>query len=77
MVGLHCPLDELERRELARGDRRIGQAKADFATTHVHCEYDIELNGMDDLGTSEAGLVTASGVQRLARRARCRAWPPA
>ena len=42
-VGIHCPLEELERRERARGDRRIGEAKADFETTHHFCAYDMEV----------------------------------
>ena len=29
-VGIHCPLPELERRELERGDRRIGEARQDY-----------------------------------------------
>ncbi len=43
-VGLHCSLDELERRELARADRRIGDAHRDYHTIHVHCIYDLELD---------------------------------
>jgi len=43
-VGIHCPLPELERRERARGDRRIGDAKTDFATTHAFGIYDIEVD---------------------------------
>lgn len=43
-VGLHCPLDELERRERARGDRRLGEARADLAVTHGLCRYDFELS---------------------------------
>ena len=39
-VGVHCPLDELERRERARGDRRLGDARRDFETIHAHCAYD-------------------------------------
>ena len=42
-VGLHCPLPELERRERERGDRRIGEAKLDFETTHALCLYDLEI----------------------------------
>lgn len=42
-VGVHCPLPELERRELERGDRRIGEARADFETTHTFCTYDFEV----------------------------------
>jgi chloramphenicol 3-O phosphotransferase len=42
-VGVHCPLPELERREVERGDRRIGEAKLDFETTHQFCSYDVEV----------------------------------
>jgi chloramphenicol 3-O phosphotransferase len=41
-VGVHCPLDELERRERQRGDRRIGEARADFEVTHTFGRYDFE-----------------------------------
>jgi len=43
-VGLHCELPELERREVARGDRRLGEARTDFETTHRLCTYDLELD---------------------------------
>jgi chloramphenicol 3-O phosphotransferase len=43
-VGVRCPLDELERREAVRGDRRIGDASRDFETIHNHCVYDLELD---------------------------------
>lgn len=43
-VGVHCGLLELERREVARGDRRKGEARADFATTHALCTYDLEID---------------------------------
>ncbi|MEM1230872.1 MAG: AAA family ATPase, partial [Pseudomonadota bacterium] len=33
-VGVHCELAELERREQARGDRMLGQARGQFG--HVH-----------------------------------------
>jgi chloramphenicol 3-O phosphotransferase len=42
-VGVHCPLDELEVRERSRGDRRIGEARADFEITHRLCSYDMEV----------------------------------
>ena len=46
-IGIHCPLAELERREAARGDRRIGEAQADFAAVHDHCQYDLELKSSE------------------------------
>jgi len=43
-VGVRCPLPELERRELERGDRRIGSAREDDASTHGLGEYDVEVD---------------------------------
>lgn len=43
-VAIHCPLPELERRERARGDRRIGEAKTDYEVTHVFAVYDFEVD---------------------------------
>jgi chloramphenicol 3-O phosphotransferase len=49
-VGVHCPVEELERRERARGDRPLGDARRDFETIHRHAVYDFEL---DSLGAPE------------------------
>lgn len=43
-VGIHCPLPELERRELQRGDRRAGEARQDFAIVHTFGDYDLEID---------------------------------
>lgn len=86
VVGLHCPLEELERRELARGDRRAGQARVDFETAHVYCEYDLELSGTEEVTAAARRLVSAwetrghSGAfARMAARPRagCPASPDA
>ncbi|MYV99099.1 AAA family ATPase [Streptomyces sp. SID3343] len=42
LVGLHCPLPELERREHARGNRPPGLAAKQFDTVHAHGLYDLE-----------------------------------
>ncbi|MFJ8194743.1 chloramphenicol phosphotransferase CPT family protein [Streptomyces sp. NPDC096094] len=41
-VGVHCQLDELARREQARGDRPRGLAEHQFDLVHSHGEYDLE-----------------------------------
>ncbi|QJT06005.1 AAA family ATPase [Streptomyces asoensis] len=41
-VGVHCPLDELVRRELARGDRPPGLAAHQYDRVHAHDDYDLE-----------------------------------
>ncbi len=43
-VGIHCSVSELERRERARGDRRIGEAKLDYESVHTFGIYDLEVN---------------------------------
>ncbi|GAA1945241.1 chloramphenicol phosphotransferase CPT family protein [Kitasatospora viridis] len=43
-VGVHCPVEELNRRELARGDRQIGAAALQFPLVHAHGDYDLELD---------------------------------
>ncbi|MEU8893593.1 AAA family ATPase [Streptomyces sp. NPDC048442] len=42
LVGVRCPLPELERRERARGDRPAGLAARQFDRVHAHGVYDIE-----------------------------------
>jgi len=46
-VGLHCGLDELKRREAARGDRPAGSAEADFTSIHAGRRYDVEIHTED------------------------------
>jgi chloramphenicol 3-O phosphotransferase len=43
-IGVHCPLDELVRREAARGDRPLGDARRDFQTVHTFGTYDLEID---------------------------------
>jgi chloramphenicol 3-O phosphotransferase len=43
-VGLYCSLAELERREIQRGDRHIGEARTDLQTVHDITSYDLEIN---------------------------------
>jgi len=43
-VAVRCPLEELERREQARGDRSIGLARSQFAQVHSFLRYDIQVD---------------------------------
>ena len=43
-VGVHCSLEELERREIKRGDRVIGQARGQLGIVHLEMRYDIEVD---------------------------------
>ena len=50
LVGVHCSVAELERREQARRDRQAGTAREQFSIIHAHVQYDIEVD------TSEASV---------------------
>lgn len=72
-VEVHCPLPELERRELSRRDRRIGDARRDFTSIQLDVEYDIRLLGMDPPDANVERLIEAwrnrvppSAFQRMA-----------
>ena len=45
-VGVHCDLDELERRERARGDRKVGEARSHILEDKIHSfsAYDLEVD---------------------------------
>jgi chloramphenicol 3-O phosphotransferase len=60
-VGVHCALEELERREIARGDRRIGQARGQFGKVHQGMIYDIEVD-MTSTSTKAACEVIVSAI---------------
>jgi chloramphenicol 3-O phosphotransferase len=58
-VGVHCSLSELERRERERGDRRIGEAKSDYETTHTFGIYDFEVNTTEPLDRNVEKIIFA------------------
>lgn len=58
-AAVHCPLQLLEEREVARGDRSIGSAKQDFETIHVGKMYDIELSSVEDMETNVDKILAA------------------
>lgn len=43
-IGVKCPLEELERREVARGDRQVGFARWQHDRVHRYGAYDLELD---------------------------------
>lgn len=44
MVGIHCGIDELKRRESVRRDRTVGLAESQIAKVHLYCQYDLILD---------------------------------
>ena len=43
-VGIHCPLEELERSETARGDRGPGYARSHFEKVLAHAPHDLDVD---------------------------------
>jgi hypothetical protein len=67
--------DELERRELARGDRPIGDARRDFFQIHDYCLYDFEVDSLIEPERNPVALIAAwqargrpSAFERLTAR---------
>ncbi|MCR4520159.1 MULTISPECIES: chloramphenicol phosphotransferase CPT family protein [Bosea] len=74
-VGVHCALEELERRERERGDRPIGDARRDFYRIHSYCLYDAEVDAMQDRDANADAVIAAwrarllpSAFERLRER---------
>ena len=59
VCGVHCSLDELCRRELARGDRLLGQARGQFRHVHQGMIYDLEIDTTSASSESCARQVAA------------------
>jgi chloramphenicol 3-O phosphotransferase len=60
-VGVVCPIDILEARERARGDRAIGRARGLVDVVHSFCSYDVVV----DTGHSPVDACVAEILARL------------
>lgn len=59
LIGLHCPLAEVERREQARGNRPAGLARQQFQQVHLYTSYDLELSSFQTLPEANVRQVQA------------------
>ena len=67
LVGVHCSLEELNRRERQRQDRTIGEAAAQIHLVHRYFIYDVEVDSSAK-APSELALEIMEYVKReLAR----------
>jgi len=65
-VQLFCSLIELERREIARSDRRIGLARSQFDNVYSLTDYDLRIDSSDKSPDDCAQeLLTAWASQRI------------
>ncbi|MGF2615857.1 chloramphenicol phosphotransferase CPT family protein [Rossellomorea aquimaris] len=70
-VGVHCPPDELERREAARGDRPVGQAGGQLNYVHQQNEeYDVVIHTQQDNLEQAVCLIS----EKLMDIERCAGW---
>jgi chloramphenicol 3-O phosphotransferase len=71
LVGVRCPVEELERRERERGNRPVGLAAFQFPIVHAGMRYDIEV----DTATSDPQACAATIGTFLNQGVRDRALP--
>jgi chloramphenicol 3-O phosphotransferase len=66
LVGVHCDLDELDRRERERRDRRIGEGRSHVAIDGIHSfgPYDLDVDTTAGVTTELASSIVAAWRQR-------------
>jgi Chloramphenicol phosphotransferase-like protein len=64
-VGVFCPIEALEQREAARGDRKIGFARYQSERVHVNSEYDVEVD-TQELAPNHAALKVIAALDTIA-----------
>ena len=71
LVGVHCDLAEIDRRERDQGDRRIGEGRSHVETDLIHTfgPYDFEVDTTNAVPSAVAGSVLAAWRARTRRRA--------
>jgi chloramphenicol 3-O phosphotransferase len=63
-VGVECPIEILEQREAARGDRVLGRARGLSRVVHTFCDYDVRV----DTGRESPEACVNRVVEALRRR---------
>jgi chloramphenicol 3-O phosphotransferase len=70
LVGVHCALDELDRRERVRGDRTPGEGRAHVVDDHIHsfgpCDLDLDTTGREPAALAQTLLQAWHGRARSA-----------
>ncbi|MEU7835877.1 MULTISPECIES: hypothetical protein [unclassified Nonomuraea] len=71
LVGVHCDLAEIDRREHERGDRRAGEGRGHVEINGMHTfgPYDYEVNTTNGVSTTLVQSVVTAWRSRGARRA--------
>ncbi len=66
LVGVHCSLPELERRERERGDRPAGLANWQYTRMHLKVKYDVEVDTTEH--TTEECVIQVLAALSLSTR---------
>ena len=71
LIGVHCDLAEIDLRERARGDRRIGEGRAHVETNLIHTfgPYDLDIDTTQGITTGLPETVLAAWHARGSERA--------
>jgi chloramphenicol 3-O phosphotransferase len=71
LVGVHCDLAEIDRRERDRGDRRIGEGRSHVESDLIHTfgPYDFEVDTTNAVPAAVAAAELAAWRTRIRRRA--------
>ncbi len=71
LVGVHCSLPEIGRRERGRGDRRIGEGRSHVETDLIHTfgPYDFDVDTTDRVPSALSESVLAAWRARGGQRA--------
>jgi chloramphenicol 3-O phosphotransferase len=77
LVGVHCDLDEIDRRERERGDRRPGQGRTHVSDDGIHTfgPYDLEVDTTAGVSRQLAESIVSSWRNRTPERALGRVEP--
>jgi chloramphenicol 3-O phosphotransferase len=70
IVGVHCPLEELEQRERQREDRKTGLARLQIDQVHAQAGYDVQVDSSMLSPTECADRI----VKRMAEKRPCSAF---
>jgi chloramphenicol 3-O phosphotransferase len=57
LVGVTCDVEELERRELVRGNRTVGMARTQAEEMHVNIDYDLHVDTTQTAALNNAEIL--------------------
>ena len=66
-IGVHAPIEEIERRERDRGNRQVGEARYHLKT-HGFCTYDLEVDTSEPIDQLAERIVQAWTHRRAPNR---------